>query len=268
MVRTLTPDKVAPRVAIANYFNPGPAASWGPRVIPDIELILIIAGSFAYDVGDESIAIDAGNVLIIPPSTVHTLRRVGRSPATISCIHCEFGPGMFARNNYTLSPMFPAVTPIPGDAIIHDLFRQVEMTFNGFGEYRLALASTIVREIVLRLAERWIGRSTETMSPRMQQMVTFLRSRLTSSVSRTDLARKFKLTPEHVNALFKRELGMTPTQLIHRERVHLAYQLIRNDGLSVKQAAEHVGFYDQFYFSKIFRRIIGTPPSRLTFKRP
>jgi AraC-like DNA-binding protein len=268
MTRTLTPDKLTPRVAIANYFSPEPFAAWGPRTIGDIELILIIAGAFAYDTETASLPVNAGNVLIIPPDTVHTLRRVDTSPATISCIHCELSTGMFARHHYALSPMFPTVTPIHGDAIIHDLFRQVEAAFNGFGAYRLTLAETIVKEIYLRLAERWIARSSETLSPRMQQMITFLRARLTAPVSRIDLARQFKLTPEHINALFKRELGMTPTQLVHRERVHLAYQLIRNDGLSVKQAAEHVGFYDQFYFSKIFRRIIGTPPSRLVFKRP
>jgi len=43
--------------------------------------------------------------------------------------------------------------------------------------------------------------------------------------------------------------------------VYRAYQLIQHEGLSVKEAAPRVGFCDQFYFSKVFKRIMGVSPS-------
>jgi len=93
-------------------------------------------------------------------------------------------------------------------------------------------------------------------------MVEWLRARLAEPVSRRDLAGAFFLTPEHVNALFRKELGISPTQFLHRERVLLAHRLMQSEGLSAKEAAARAGFCDQFYFSKVFRKMMGVPPSR------
>jgi transcriptional regulator GlxA family with amidase domain len=155
------------------------------------------------------------------------------------------------------------VTETHHDPTIHGLFKRCSEVFCGYSRYRTALLQTIVREIWLRLAEHWRSGDNPQVSRRMEQMVEFLRQHLHEPISRQDLAEQFSMTPEHINALFKKELGVTPTQLIHRERVYRAYQWIRNEGLSVKQAAEKVGFCDPFYFSKVFKRIMGLSPSEV-----
>jgi transcriptional regulator GlxA family with amidase domain len=96
----------------------------------------------------------------------------------------------------------------------------------------------------------------------MQEMVGWLRQHLTEPVSRRDLAARLYVTPEHINAMFKKELGISPTQFVHRERVLLANRLMLTEGLSVKEAAARTGFCDQFYFSKVFKKVMGVPPSR------
>jgi AraC-like DNA-binding protein len=78
----------------------------------------------------------------------------------------------------------------------------------------------------------------------------------------------FRITPEHVNALFRKELGVTPTQFLHRERIFRAYRYIRDQGVSVKEAAAQVGFDDPFYFSRVFKRIFKHAPSSLRRARP
>ena len=96
----------------------------------------------------------------------------------------------------------------------------------------------------------------------MERMVAYLRAHLCEQVSRRDLAREFSVTPEYVNALFKRELNVSPTQFVHRERALLAYRYLRDDRLSVKEVAARVGFSDPFYFSKVFKRLVGVSPSQ------
>jgi AraC-like DNA-binding protein len=127
----------------------------------------------------------------------------------------------------------------------------------------MSLVQAIAREILIRLARRWAGDTAGGVTPRMERMMSWLRAHLEESVSRQDLAREFALTPEYVNALFKKELGITPTQFIHRERVLRASRHMQSRGLSVKQAAARVGFNDPSYFSKVFKRIMGVPPSRI-----
>jgi two-component system response regulator YesN len=56
---------------------------------------------------------------------------------------------------------------------------------------------------------------------------------------------------------------MTPSAVINRERVMLAYRLIHEQGKSVKEAAYAVGYQDPFYFSRVFKRTLGIPPSQV-----
>jgi methylphosphotriester-DNA--protein-cysteine methyltransferase len=65
-----------------------------------------------------------------------------------------------------------------------------------------------------------------------------------------------------------KELGVTPTQFLHRERMFRAYRYIRDQWISVKEAAAQVGFDDPFYFSRVFKRIFKRAPSFLRREHP
>jgi AraC-like DNA-binding protein len=40
-----------------------------------------------------------------------------------------------------------------------------------------------------------------------------------------------------------------------------AHRLLTDEGLSVKETAARVGFDDAFYFSRVFKKVMGIPPS-------
>ncbi|WP_408647958.1 helix-turn-helix domain-containing protein [Tichowtungia aerotolerans] len=51
---------------------------------------------------------------------------------------------------------------------------------------------------------------------------------------------------------------------MHLEHCKRAFLLIRNDRLSVKEAAERTGFCDAYHFSKVFKKTYGFPPGLIT----
>lgn len=263
-MKIINPAEIDPTIRIANYFETKPNDNWGPRTIPDWEIILVVSGRFSYETGDGNIVLRAGDVLLIPPAVSHTFRRINsRGKAVISCIHGEMmTTGTWAGGNYRLEPAPQTVTHIGGQSFIKNSFREAARLFEGYDRYRQARLKSIVRLIWLTLAEYWQEDCRVRFSPRMEEMIRFLKEHLADPVSRLDLARHFDLTPQHINAVFKRELGLSPTQFIHRERVMLAYRYIQIDKVSVLTAAERVGFSDQFYFSKVFKKIMGFSPSR------
>ena len=60
--------------------------------------------------------------------------------------------------------------------------------------------------------------------------------------------------------LFKRVTGVTPNAFFIRARMRRACQLLREPGLSVKEVAARLGYSDQFYFSRIFKSVVGVSP--------
>ena len=266
IITPLTLREIRPVVAFANYMAVSRGKSWGERQIPDLEWILIVEGCFSYKPrGGDPVLLGPGDVLLIPPGEWHTLRRLDEpAHAAFSCIHGELIPrARWAEGDYRLTPAPRQVTATGGDTAIHDLFMRCADVFDGYDKYRTELLETIVKEICIRLAEYWEGGRSRPVSAKIHPMVSYLRANLFRRVTRRDLARAFKITPEHVNALFRKELGVTPTQFIHRERVMLAYRHIRDRGLSVKEVAAMVGFDDPFYFSRVFRRIMKRSPASI-----
>jgi AraC-like DNA-binding protein len=116
---------------------------------------------------------------------------------------------------------------------------------------------------MILLLGHWQQPASTKLSPRMEAMLAYIRGHLQQPLSRQTLASAFGLSPEHINLLFRRELGMTPSAVINRERVMLAYRLIHEQGKSVKEAAYAVGYQDPFYFSRVFKRTLGIPPSQV-----
>lgn len=76
------------------------------------------------------------------------------------------------------------------------------------------------------------------------------------------LSARLGMSKRSLEYRFREAFGTGPAQTFTAYRVRLAEQLLRQ-GKSVKTVAAQLGFQDQFYFSTVFKRVTGIPPSRL-----
>jgi len=247
----------------SNYVDVLPWQAWGPRTIADTELVLVTAGQFHYRDATGELTAGPGDVLFTPPDEVHTRTFLGSRAGHFSCVHGELcADGTWSNGNYRPVPLPATLTPIGVNPELRELFRRCTAAMSEYTHYRDALARSIYHQIWIMLSEYWVTRpASPHLSRRMHQMLGWLQENLERPVSRKDLAREFALAPEYVNALFKSEIGIFPTQYIHRERVMRAHRLLVDEGLSVKEAAAEVGFNDPFYFSRVFKKVMGISPS-------
>lgn len=267
--KIIRPEDVRPQVMVSNYFQLKTERSWGPRTISEYELIYIVAGEFSYTemTFNRKYELFEGDILCIHPGVKHIFRNE-KTPsygAIISCIHLELVKGSFRlKKDYQPEIEPPVITSVKGDYALHQLFRNCSRIKEGFSRYREALLENIGRDIWLRLAEYWEGANISRINPRTRKMLSFIESKIPGEVTRNELSRHFGLTPEHINAVFKQETGLTPTQAVHRARINLACRYLLEEGLSIKETAAKVGFSDEFYFSKVFKKIMSIPPGKIT----
>ncbi len=268
--KRVRPEYVLPEIHHSNYFKLADVTEWGPRIIPDFELIYIVAGRFSYtskDNSEKSLLLE-GDVLCIPPGVMHVFRceRQAAYGAIISCIHFELlNKSSVLSGDYIPDPEPRLVTSTSGDHTIHQLFRNCCAAASRFSMFRDSLLENIFRELWLRLSEYWLGENPN-VNFRAREMVGFIESRIPGKTRRKELSKAFHLSPEHVNAIFKSQLGATPTQIANRASINLACRLLLEEGLSIKETAEKAGFSDLFYFSKVFKKVMGFPPKNLRQK--
>lgn len=242
------------RIHFVNYRSLGGIGRpvWGPRRLSDFEMILSLRGEFEFvncETG-EQVRQHPGEILTIRPGEEHVYRLIGDpAGAFFSCIHLD--PG-----DETETP--PRLVAFPPDQAMPELFRRADRLFHYPGRRGEALLSALGRVIWLYLFEPSRGVGGDG---RFDSMIDFLERHLTEHPTRLDLAREFHLTPQRINALFKAQLGISPGEYVHRELAERGYTLLHDEQLSVKEAADRLGFSTPFYFSRVFRNVFGVPPS-------
>ncbi|MFC5467229.1 helix-turn-helix domain-containing protein [Cohnella suwonensis] len=95
----------------------------------------------------------------------------------------------------------------------------------------------------------------------IENAMKFMAEHLELSFSLDELAQHAQISKQHLNTLFKAETGFAPIDYFHRMQMRRACQLFDLSELSVKEVCHGLGFKDPYYFSRLFKKIIGLSPS-------
>lgn len=103
--------------------------------------------------------------------------------------------------------------------------------------------------------------SNDGYSKPVQTAMLYVRQHLAEPLSLRTLAGVLGCNASYFSACFKKETGQTVTEFILQERMRLAASLLLSTRLQVQTVAQHCGFLDVNYFSRIFRQTAGCSPT-------
>lgn len=102
----------------------------------------------------------------------------------------------------------------------------------------------------------------------MHDIVKYIELNYASDLSLQEVAGKFFVSREYISRRFKQEYGINFSDFVVNIRIDKAKLLLQNPRLKLTQISEMVGFHDVKYFSKVFKKQVGSSPKdyRDTFK--
>ncbi|QJC53190.1 response regulator [Paenibacillus albicereus] len=96
----------------------------------------------------------------------------------------------------------------------------------------------------------------------IDEMSSYISSHLEEDLSLQALASRFFLSREHVSRRFKQETGQTLSDYVESMRMDKARKLLSSPELRVGDVAVQVGYADEKYFSKVFKKHAGLSPGQ------
>jgi two-component system response regulator YesN len=75
-----------------------------------------------------------------------------------------------------------------------------------------------------------------------------------------DIAILFSISKEHLSRKFKQELKLTPSDYLTSIRMKHAQLLLTNPNMKINAVACQVGYQDEHYFGKVFKKWVGITP--------
>ncbi len=93
------------------------------------------------------------------------------------------------------------------------------------------------------------------------EVLIYIEKNLAENLDFNDLAEKYSFSQNYFRKIFRDVTGFSPVSYVNRLRVVRAYEYIQKEHLTVGEAAARVGIYDLNYFSRLFKKIMGTSPT-------
>ena len=94
----------------------------------------------------------------------------------------------------------------------------------------------------------------------VERCLNYIHEHYTSSFSFETLAQTISVSPSYLFRIFKRRMRVTPMHYRNLLRIDKAKLLLLNRRLTMKEIAWHVGFEDDKYFSRVFKKETGSSP--------
>jgi len=100
-------------------------------------------------------------------------------------------------------------------------------------------------------------RFKETVHRYLNDMVLNIRQEPLSVARSAD---RLFVTPKHLSTVVKKELGITPTEYINSRLIAEAQKLLLSTEMQIKEISYLLGFQDNSYFNRVFRKELGLSP--------
>ena len=101
---------------------------------------------------------------------------------------------------------------------------------------------------------------TELSSNKFEEIKDYINQNLNDRISLQTLSDTFFLNRNYICNLFRRELDCTFSQYVTEQRIKKAKKLLLGTGLTISEISARVGFRDEFYFNKVFKKSEGVSP--------
>jgi two-component system, response regulator YesN len=93
------------------------------------------------------------------------------------------------------------------------------------------------------------------------QAMSIAQQKMNQPLTAGDIAKMVNMSSSYFSQCFKEIVGKTYTDYLRDIRMERAKEYLRNTSKTIQWIAEHVGYSDEKYFSRLFRENVGVLPS-------
>jgi AraC family transcriptional regulator, arabinose operon regulatory protein len=226
-------------------------------------LIFCIEGSGWCQIDDQQHTVNPGEALLIPRSVPHIYGAADPSPWSIHWVHFNGT----AANSYIYhlpeNENVLSVDPQSCHAIESLFYECYESFVGGFVLHRLIFCAQLLQHLLGRLFFNNAAYSPVQRTSRFRSLestLKYLHENITENLALSEMAAHADLSVSHFSYLFKQQTGYSPVDYFINLKMQHACQLLSFSSKSVQQIAYEIGYDDPYYFSRIFKKVLGVSP--------
>lgn len=227
------------------------------------ELVIAVEGQIGVTAGDDVLILRQGQAILHPPMEFHRIWYTGSTPGDI--IVFTFGADGAPELELRLFEISDMAVPQGLLDQMKAAFQMDGINLVGPGDTPAAWQITLKRlELFLLELMSQKSRMTDPVQSRpaknYARIVRLLENNVDQNWTVADIARLCSMSQINVKQTFTRYAGMGIKHYFNRLKVEAAIPMLQN-GSTVQEVSELLGFSSQNYFCTVFKRITGRTPT-------
>lgn len=232
-----------------------------PHGATEFIFLYCIDGEGTIEMNGEVYVLKANTFFIIPKNTPHRYYSSARAPWSIYWLHFS---GTNSRKIYERSL-------IDGEFHVHaipfeqDRIRSFDQIFTtldrSFSSRDMEMMNfQLLYFVISFIYYREIDPAAYSIDM-VSNSIGFMKKNLDKKLSITELADEQNLSISHYLRSFKAKTGQSPIAYFNQLKVQQSCQYLYFTDRNIKEICTLLGIDDQYYFSRLFTKLIGTSPS-------
>ncbi|PKH26578.1 arabinose operon transcriptional regulator AraC [Enterobacterales bacterium CwR94] len=227
-------------------------------------LNLTIRGKGRICDGEEAFDCEPGDLLLFQPKTPHFY---GRAPDSECWYHrwIYFRPRAYWQDWLQWQDLQSGVGRLSLPETLHAeferLFSRIEQTHSSGRRFAEELAMNLLERLLLRAVEEDPRSHQRVRDARIVEACQYVTHHLAAEVKIEEVARHVCLSPSRLAHLFREQMGVNLLRWREDQRVIRAKLLLQTTQEPIASIGREVGYDDQLYFSRVFRKRVGVSPT-------
>lgn len=247
-------------VTLCNYNYSHEGIFHPDRIMNEYDMLFLTNGNWDIYEDDNLYHVSSGQILLLEPGKHHYSLTKCSPEMRNMFLHLSVLPGDGQYSDTALS--IAKLTDCNPRPDIPRLFDEIIDLYwsapNGLKSFRM---QTLLSSLLIELSDL-AKTPVKSIDSEISDILSRFRSNPDIFYSPEELAYEYGMSLRTLSSHFKVQTGTTVHQYQLNLKLDRAYDaLIQNPTRSIKDLAVSYGFYDEFHFSKLFKRKFGISPS-------
>lgn len=244
------------------------------RTMDSYELISVTKGILHIQSGPRSYSLTPGQFVFLFPGECHLGTQPSDGELSFYWTHFYFNSkdsiiceeqqaAAFFREKDPPRYILPETGTLSANSRVNVLFVQLLDLAKRLGTLSFKQCSYAQSTLLLELTNEYffhhhLMQQDEKIPLNIAELMEWLQLNYDTTLSVTEIARKFGYHPSYLTSVFKHYSGCTITEYLNRQRIRVAKNyLISAPMLTLTEISEQVGIADEKYFMRLFKRYEG-----------
>lgn len=245
--------------------------TYRPRGRLDFQIIYIVSGRayFHFDTPDNETIVAAGNIVLFRPKEFQKYEYYGIDKTEVYWIHFTGSDVKNILRKYGFSDdkrIFPVGTSLEYERVFKRIILELQRCQNNYEEMLTLLLRHLLIIFQRKLMNAQVVKN-EYLDQEMDIAASYFNENYNRDINIEEYAASRGMSVSWFIRNFKRYTGTTPMQFITSIRITNAQMLLETTNYAINEVARIVGYDNPLYFSRLFRKQKGCPPSQCRKKQ-